>query len=83
MYHVDHVDKTGRFCADSGIYPDFGVNVDNSDKKTDPANDPEFQKVVRRFLDSPPRPHKPPQKKVGKTNGGVRRQSRRTNPTSS
>jgi len=28
-------------------------------KSTDPTKDPEFQKVVRRFLKTPPKPHKP------------------------
>jgi hypothetical protein len=27
--------------------------------KPDPTKDPEFLKVVRHFLDTPPRPHKP------------------------
>lgn len=30
-----------------------------ADKKSDPTKDPEFQKVVKHFLDSPPKPHKP------------------------
>jgi hypothetical protein len=27
--------------------------------KSDPTKDPEFQKVVRHFLTTPPQPHKP------------------------
>jgi hypothetical protein len=27
--------------------------------KSDPTKDPEFQKVVRHFLTTPPKPHKP------------------------
>jgi hypothetical protein len=27
--------------------------------KPDPTKDPEFQKVVRHFLTTPPKPHKP------------------------
>jgi len=30
--------------------------------KPDPTKDPEFQKVVRHFLTTPPRPHKPAKK---------------------
>jgi hypothetical protein len=50
-----------------------------ADEKSDPTKDPEFQKVVRRFLKTPPKPHKPPQKKVGKTKGGDRRQVSKRN----
>jgi len=32
--------------------------------KSDPTKDPEFQKVVRHFLDTPPKPHKPLGRKV-------------------
>lgn len=28
-------------------------------EKEDPTKDPEFQKVVRHFLSTPPKPHKP------------------------
>jgi hypothetical protein len=31
--------------------------------KPDPTKDPEFQKVVRHFLTTPPKPHKPLGKK--------------------
>jgi hypothetical protein len=31
--------------------------------KTDPTKDPEFQKVVKHFLTTPPKPHNP----LGKT----------------
>jgi hypothetical protein len=34
--------------------------------KPDPTKDPEFQKVVRHFLTTPPRPHKPLGKKTKK-----------------
>jgi hypothetical protein len=34
--------------------------------KPDPTKDPEFQKVVRHFLSTPPKPHKPLGKKVRK-----------------
>jgi hypothetical protein len=32
--------------------------------KIDPLKDPEFQKVVRHFLNTPPQPHKPLWKKA-------------------
>jgi hypothetical protein len=32
--------------------------------KSDPTKDPEFQKVVRHFLTTPPQPHKPLGKKT-------------------
>jgi len=35
-------------------------------KKPDPTKDPEFQKVVRHFLTTPPQPHKPLGKKKTK-----------------
>jgi hypothetical protein len=35
-------------------------------KKSDPTKDQEFQKVVRHFLTTPPRPHKPTSKKAKK-----------------
>jgi hypothetical protein len=31
--------------------------------RTDPTKDPEFQKVVRHFLSTPPQPHKTPGKR--------------------
>jgi hypothetical protein len=31
-------------------------------KSRDPTKNPEFQKVVRHFLSTPPRPHKPAKK---------------------
>jgi hypothetical protein len=34
--------------------------------KSDPTKDPEFQKVVRHFLTTPPQPHKPLGKKAKK-----------------
>jgi hypothetical protein len=34
--------------------------------KSDPTKDPEFQKVVRHFLTTPPKPHKPFGKKAKK-----------------
>jgi hypothetical protein len=38
-------------------------------KSADPTKDPEFQKVVRHFLTTPPKPHKPivAKKKSAKT----------------
>jgi hypothetical protein len=35
-------------------------------KSDDPTKNPEFQKVVRHFLSTPPRPHKPLGKKAKK-----------------
>jgi hypothetical protein len=34
--------------------------------KEDPTKDPEFQKVVRHFLSTPPQPHKAVTKKIKK-----------------
>jgi hypothetical protein len=34
--------------------------------KSDPTKDPEFQKVVRHFLNTPPQPHKAVGKKLKK-----------------
>jgi hypothetical protein len=34
--------------------------------KSDPTKDPEFQRVVQHFLNTPPQPHKPLGKKVKK-----------------
>jgi hypothetical protein len=34
--------------------------------KSDPTKDPEFQKVIRHFLTTPPKPHKPLGKKAKK-----------------
>jgi hypothetical protein len=39
--------------------------------KTDPTKDPEFQKVVRHFLTTPPKPHKPLGKKIKKRRARV------------
>jgi len=45
-----------------------------TNKNSDPTKDPEFQKIVRHFLTTPPRPHNPlgkkkksPKRKVGKS----------------
>jgi hypothetical protein len=32
-------------------------------KNSDPTKNPEFQKIVRHFLTTPPQPHKPPKKR--------------------
>jgi hypothetical protein len=40
--------------------------VDPNKEQIDPTKDPEFQKVVRRFLKTPPKPHKPKKAKMEK-----------------
>jgi hypothetical protein len=46
--------------------------------KSDPTQDPEFQKVVRHFLTTPPKPHKPIGKKKAslKSKSGARRKGK-------
>jgi hypothetical protein len=45
---------------------DFITNIAESNFRythSDPTKDPEFQKVVRNFLSTPPQPHKTPGKR--------------------
>jgi hypothetical protein len=44
----------------------FGLLKMSAMAKSDPTKDPEFQKVVRHFLTTPPKPHKPLGKKAKK-----------------
>jgi hypothetical protein len=39
--------------------------------KSDPTKDPEFQKVVRHFLTTPPRPHKASKKPKKRRKAGA------------
>ncbi len=41
--------------------------------KSDPTKDPKFQKVVRHFLETPPRPHKADQAKKSNRKQGKRK----------
>jgi len=40
-----------------------GLSNNSAMTKSDPTKNPEFQKVVRHFLTTPPKPHKPIGKK--------------------
>jgi hypothetical protein len=43
--------------------------------KLDPTKNPEFQKVVRHFLTTPPQPHKPKPKKARKRGASAKPKS--------